>query len=101
MHPFPAVSPFLELAKRVKQEPEGTILRDHLTRRSITARDLLYYVARLRRTIWSELLKTDDGSQVDLRGRFIFIVAPPGVEYIVSMLAILSCGAAISPQCMY
>lgn len=111
---FPPISPFLELTQRAKQSPERIILHDHNSGISATASQLLHSVALLRVKVQAALsengidTKTPIGEQNSIslekqtasdKDRFIFLIAPPGWEYVVSMLTIFSIGAAMSAQC--
>jgi len=96
-HYFPSVSPFLELIQRQERSPNKIILRDHSTGVTATAGQLLYSVSLLRNKLQTTLLQY---GMYDARNgnedRFIFILAPPGLEYVVSILTIFSVGAAMS-----
>ncbi|KFY18238.1 hypothetical protein V492_00058 [Pseudogymnoascus sp. VKM F-4246] len=93
---FPPVSPFLELIQRAREDPERIILRDHSTGKTATAGQLLQRVASLRDKLKDELLQ--NGSESASQDKFIFLIAPPGLEYVTSMLTIFSLGAAMSAQ---
>jgi len=99
-HSFPAVSPFLELIQRQERSPDKIILRDHSSGVTATAGQLLRSVSSLREELHTTLLQNgmyDAGNASE--DRFIFMIAPPGWEYVVSMLTIFSLGAAMSAQC--
>jgi malonyl-CoA/methylmalonyl-CoA synthetase len=98
--PFPLVSPFLELIQLEQRDPEKIILRDHSSGVTATAGQLLHSVLLLREKLQATLLQNGmyDSREAN-DDRFIFILAPPGWEYVVSMLTIFSLGAGISPQC--
>lgn len=97
---FPPVSPFLELIQHEQQNPNKIILRDHASGKTATAGELLQRVSLLRDKLQGALLPNGmcngENSSDD---KFIFLVAPPGLEYVVSMLTIFSLGAAMSAQC--
>lgn len=97
---FPPVSPFLELIQRAEQKSQKIILRDHSTGKSATAGELLSAVAHFRKKVKGALQRNGlyDTSD-DSRENFIFLLASPGWEYVVSMLTILSLGAGMSAQC--
>jgi acyl-coenzyme A synthetase/AMP-(fatty) acid ligase len=94
---FPPISPFLELIQHERQSPDRIILRDHSTGKTATAGQLLQRVFSLRDKLKEELLQ--NGSESASQDKFIFLIAPPGLDYVVSMLAIFSVGAAMSAQC--
>ena len=97
---FPSVSPFLELIQREEQNPDKIILRDQSSGVTATAGQLLHSVSLLRDRLQATLLQNgmyDAGKASE--DRFIFLIAPPGWEYVVSMLTIFSLGAAMSAQC--
>lgn len=94
---FPPISPFLELIQHERQSPERIILRDHSSGRTATAGQLLQRVSSLRDKLKEELLQ--NGSESASQDKFIFLIAPPGLDYVVSMLTIFSLGAAMSAQC--
>ena len=126
---FPAVSPFLELVQHAQQIPDKIIVRDHYSGRTATAGQLLQHVAFLREKVQGILLQngttsngtngtsngangTSNGANGTSNGangapngdtanetKFIYLVAPPGLEYVVSMLTIFSLGAVMSAQC--
>jgi malonyl-CoA/methylmalonyl-CoA synthetase len=99
-HTFPAISPFLELIQREQQDPEKIVLRDHSLGVSATAGQLLHSVGLLRDKLQATLLSNGAYNASDATDdKFIFLLAPPGWEYIVSMLTIFSLGSAISAQC--
>ena len=97
---FPPVSPFLELIQRAEKSPNHIILRDHSSGVIATAGQLLYSVSVLRDKLQEILLQRgmyDAGNANE--DWFIFLIAPPGWEYVVSMLTVFSLGAAMSAQC--
>lgn len=94
---FPPVSPFLELIQHERKTPDRIILRDHSTGKTATAGQLLQRVSSLRDKLKEELLQ--NGWESASQDKFIFLIAPPGLEYVVSMLTIFSLGAAMSAQC--
>lgn len=94
---FPPVSPFLELIQHARQHPDRIALRDHSTGKTATAGQLLQRVSSLRDKLKDELLQ--NGWETAGQDKFIFLIAPPGLEYVVSMLTIFSLGAAMSAQC--
>lgn len=99
---FPPISPFLELIEREERSPNKIILRDHSSGVTATAGQLLHSVSLLRDKLQATLLQNgmyDAGNASD--DRFIFLLAPPGWEYVVSMLTIFSLGAAMSAQCKH
>jgi hypothetical protein len=97
---FPAVSPFVELIQLENRDPHKIILRDHSSGVTATAGQLLQSVSFLRNKLHATLLQN---GMYNVRNsgndNFIFIIAPPGWEYIVSILTIFSLGAGMSPQC--
>ncbi|KAH8646949.1 hypothetical protein BGZ60DRAFT_570534 [Tricladium varicosporioides] len=95
MQLLPQISPFLELTERAVRSPNKIILRDHSSGVTATAGQLLHSVSLLRAKLQSSILQYSGNDSED---RFIFLLAPPGWEYVVSMLAIFSLGAAHSPQ---
>lgn len=94
---FPPVSPFLELIQHERENPDRIILRDHSSGKTATAGQLLQRVSSLRDKLKEELLQ--NGWESASQDKFIFLIAPPGLEYVVSMLTIFSLGAAMSAQC--
>jgi hypothetical protein len=97
-HIFPPISPFLELIECNQRSPNRVILRDHSLGVTATAGQLLHSVALLRDKLRATgLEKRISNSNSD--DNFIFMIASPGLEYVVSMLTIFSVGASISPQC--
>ena len=99
-HFFPPLSPFVELIQREAQSPKKIILRDHSLGLTATAGQLLHSVSLLRDKLQATLLQNGmyDGRN-EIEDRFIFLVAPPGLQYVVSMLTIFSLGAGMSAQC--
>jgi malonyl-CoA/methylmalonyl-CoA synthetase len=97
---FPSVSPFLELIQQEKRSPNKIILRDHSSGATATAGQLLQSVSFLRDKLQATLLQNGmyDGRK-DSEEMFIFLIAPPGLEYVVSMLTTFSLGAGMSAQC--
>jgi malonyl-CoA/methylmalonyl-CoA synthetase len=99
-HSFPAVSPFVELIQLEKRSPHKIILRDHSSGVAATAGQLLHSVSFLRDKLQATLVQN---GMYDARNssddKFIFMIASPGWEYVVSILTIFSLGAAMSPQC--
>lgn len=99
---FPQVSPFLELIQQAEQTPSNIVLRDHSLGTTATARQLLESVALLRNKLQQALQQNAIyESWNDSDDKFIFLIAAPGLEYVVSMLTIFSLGAAMSAQCKY
>jgi malonyl-CoA/methylmalonyl-CoA synthetase len=97
---FPPVSPFIELIQLEEQNPDKVILRDHSSGVTATAGHLLRSVSFLRDKLQATLLQNGMYDARDANeDRFIFMIAPPGWEYVVSMLTIFSLGAGISAQC--
>lgn len=97
---FPEVSPFLELVQHEQLIPDKIILRDHYSGRTATAGHLLESVSLLREKVQGILARNETAHGDDAKqGKFIYLVAPPGLEYVVSMLTIFSLGAAMSAQC--
>ncbi|PMD21337.1 acetyl-CoA synthetase-like protein [Hyaloscypha hepaticicola] len=97
--PFPAFSPFVELIQLEKRSPQKIILRDHSSGVTATAGQLLHSVSFLREKLQATLLQNGiDNARTSGDDKFIFMIAPPGWEYVVSMLTIFSLGAGISPQ---
>ncbi|TAQ83725.1 hypothetical protein B7494_g7947 [Chlorociboria aeruginascens] len=96
---FPPVSPFLELIHWHERSPNKIILRDHSSAVAVTAGQLLYSVSLLRDKLQTTLRQNGmyDGRNAS-EDRFIFLLAPPGWEYVVSMLTIFSLGAGMSAQ---
>jgi hypothetical protein len=64
-----------------------------------TAGQLLHSVSLLRAKLQATLVQDRMYDARNNEGRFIFLVAPPGLEYVVSMLTIFSLGAGMSAQC--
>jgi malonyl-CoA/methylmalonyl-CoA synthetase len=99
-HTFPPISPFLELIQWEERTPNTIILRDHSSGMTATAGQLLHSVSLLRAKLQATLVQDfihDAGNNSE--DRFIFLLAPPGLEYVVSMLTIFSVGAGMSAQC--
>ncbi|KAG9241504.1 hypothetical protein BJ878DRAFT_545189 [Calycina marina] len=97
--PFLLASPFVELIKHAEKEPDKIILRDHAAGVTATAGELLNAVSLLRQEVHSCVLASGMYDAVGPNSdKFIFILAPPGLDYVVAMLTIFSLGAAISPQ---
>ena len=97
---FPLVSPFLELIQRSERDPNRIIIRDHSSGVAATAGQLLHSVSLLRHKLQTTLLQNNTHVAENANeDRFIFLIAPPGWEYVVSMLTIISLGAAMSAQC--
>ena len=98
--PFPAFSPFVELIQLEKRSPQKIILRDHSSGVTATAGQLLHSVSFLREKLQATLLQNGiDNARTSGDDKFIFMIATPGWEYVVSILTIFSLGAGISPQC--
>ncbi|KAG0645085.1 Acyl-synthetase family member [Hyphodiscus hymeniophilus] len=96
---FPSVSPFLELVQQAERNSKNIILRDHSLGVAATAGQLLYNVSLLRNKLRTALLQNGMyDARNDNEDKFIFLLAPPGWEYVVSMLTIFSLGAAMSAQ---
>ncbi|KFY31419.1 hypothetical protein V493_01126 [Pseudogymnoascus sp. VKM F-4281 (FW-2241)] len=93
---FPPVSPFLELIQHERQTPDRIILRDHSSGKTATAGQLLQRISSLRDILKEKLLQNE--WETASQDKFIFLIAPPGLEYVVSMLTIFSLGAAMSAQ---
>jgi hypothetical protein len=99
-HFFLPVSPFLELIQWEERSPNMIILRDHSSGMTATAGQLLYSVSLFRDKLQATLLQNGMyDARNDSEDRFIFLIAPPGMEYVVSMLTIFSLGAGMSAQC--
>ncbi len=97
---FPAISPFVELIQLEKRNPHKIVLRDHSSGVTATAGQLLHSVSFLRDKLQATLLQNGiHNTRNPADDKFIFMIAPPGWEYVVSMLTIFSLGAGISPQC--
>ena len=97
---FPPVSPFPELIQRAERNPYKIILRDHSTGVTATAGQLLYSVSLLRDKLQAAIRENEIyDTKKDNEDRFIFLIAPPGWYYVVSMLSIFSLGAGMSSQC--
>ena len=97
---FPPLSPFLELIQREERSPNKIILRDHSLGVTATAGQLLHSVSLLRDKLQAALMQSGMyHTETTNEDRFIFLLASPGWEYVVSMLTIFSLGAAISAQC--
>lgn len=97
---FPAISPFLELVKHAEQIPDKILVRDHYSDRTATAGQLLQSVAFLREKLQGTQRQngTCNGDHTD-QGKFYYLIAAPGLEYVVSMLTIFSIGGVMSAQC--
>ena len=97
---LPPISPFLELIELQKRRPDKIILRDHYSGVTATAGQLLFSVSQFREKLRTTLLQSGiyDGVE-ESDDKFIFLLAPPGWEYVVSMLTIFSLGAGLSAQC--
>ncbi|KAL2067236.1 hypothetical protein VTL71DRAFT_1660 [Oculimacula yallundae] len=94
---FPRLSPFLELIQLAQRDPSKIVLRDHCTSKTATAGQLLHSAAFLRSKIQAALGSDDNkGAKQCNKDRFIFLIAPPGLEYVAAMLAIISLGAGMS-----
>ena len=99
-HFFPPVSPFLELIQLEERSPNKIILRDHSLGVTATAGQLLHSVSLFRDKLQATLLQNVMyDARNDSEDRLIFLIAPPGLEYVVSMLTIFSLGAGMSAQC--
>ena len=97
---FPRMSPFPELIQFVQRDPSKIVLRDHSTSKTATAGELLQNVSNIRAGIQAALGSDGiDRAHRDNKDRFIFLLAPPGLEYVAAMLAIISLGAGISAHC--
>jgi len=98
-HSFPPASPFPELIQRAEQTPERIILRDHSASVTATAGQLLQAVSHFREKVDESIVRNAiNGDHDENKEKFIFLLAPPGFEYVVSMLTILSLGAGMSAQ---
>lgn len=97
---FPAISPFLELVQHAQQIPDKIIVRDHYSGRTATAGQLLQSVSFLREKLQGILPQngTCNGNHAN-QDKFYYLIAPPGLEYVVSMLTIFSLGGVMSAQC--
>lgn len=97
---FPAISPFLELVKHAEQIPDKILVRDHYSDRTATAGQLLQSVAFLREKLQGTQRQngTCNGDHTN-QGRFYYLIAAPGLGYVVSMLTIFSIGGVMSAQC--
>ncbi|PVH96546.1 acetyl-CoA synthetase-like protein [Periconia macrospinosa] len=99
MQLLPPVSPFLELIERADRNPKKIILRDHSSGVSATSGQLLHSISSFRAKVHKNLLRNPLYDATNMKDdKFIFLLAPPGFEYVVSMLTIFSLGAAISAQ---
>ena len=98
-HSFPPISPFLELIQWEENTPTTIILRDHSSGMTATAGQLLHSVSLLRAKLQATLVQNRMYDARNNEDRFIFLLAPPGLEYVVSMLTIFSLGAGMSAQC--
>ena len=80
------------MTQRAKRSPNKIILRDHSSGVAATAGQLLHSVALLRDRLQAKLLENGmyNGRKAD--DKFIFLLAPAGWQYVVSMLAIFSLG---------
>lgn len=119
---FPPISPFLELVQHVQQIPDKIVVRDHYSGRTATAGQLLQSVASLREKLQAATSQlqnghangngtsngnhangTSNGNHVNgnhaSQGKFYYLIAAPGLEYVVSMLTIFSLGGVMSAQC--
>jgi acyl-coenzyme A synthetase/AMP-(fatty) acid ligase len=100
MQLLPPVSPFLELIERADRNPKKIILRDHSSGVSATSGQLLHSISSFRAKVHKNLLQNPLYDATNTKDdKFIFLLAPPGFEYVVSMLSIFSLGAAVSAQC--
>ncbi|CAG8976830.1 hypothetical protein HYALB_00009094 [Hymenoscyphus albidus] len=97
-HRFPSISPFLELIEQERRSPNKIILRDHTSGVTVTAGQLLYSVSLLRNKLDKALLHNGYYESEHNGEKFIFLIAPPGVQYLVSMLTIFSLAAGMSAQ---
>jgi hypothetical protein len=99
---LPSFSPFPELYEQATRNLEHAILYDYARLLSQTSAQLLLSVAHarnhLRESLDAEILSKLRSSDEDV---FIFTLTPPGYEFVVYMLAILSLGAAICPLCEF
>lgn len=97
---FPPISPFLELVQHAQQNLDKIIVRDHYSGRTATAGQLLQHVSLLREKVQATLLQNGacNGDKAN-QGKFYYLIAPPGLEYVVSMLTIFSLGGVMSAQC--
>ncbi len=99
-HFFPPLSPFLELIQQAEHSPDSIVVRDHSSGMTATAGQLLYSVSLLRAELQAKLEQNSMyDTQNDNEDRFIFLLAPPGLEYVVAMLTIFALGAGMSAQC--
>ncbi len=97
---FPPVSPFVELIQQAEQNPKKLILKDHSSGETATAGQLLHSVSLLRDKLQAAILRSGTYStKTAVKERFIFILAPPGLQYVVAMLTIFSLDAGMSAQC--
>lgn len=97
---FPPISPFLELIQHERHNPNKIILRDHSSGKIATPGQLLQSVFLLRNKLLEALMANGMHNEEDnSQDKFIFLMAPPGLGYVVSMLTIFSLGAAMSAQC--
>lgn len=97
---FPPASPFLELIQRAEQSPDKIILRDHSENVTATAGQLLQAVSYFRQKVDESIVRNAiNGDHDENKEKFIFLLVPPGFEYVVSMLTALSLGAGMSAQC--
>lgn len=97
---FPPISPFLELVQHAQQIPDKILVRDHYSGRTATAGQLLQSVASLREKLPGARQQngTSNGDKAH-QDEFYYLIAAPGLEYLVSMLTIFSLGGVMSAQC--
>lgn len=105
---FPAISPFLELVNHAQTIPDKVIVRDHSSGKTATAGQLLQSVAALRKELQATQQQngttnghtngTTNGNH-EAQKKFYYLIAAPGLEYLVSMLTIFSLGGVMSAQC--
>lgn len=102
LHSFPPISPFLELIEKVQRTPNAIILRDHSSGLNATAGQLLHRVSLLKAELQAALGdKYSHKVQINNEDQFIYLLALPGLEYIVAMLTIFSLGVGMSAQCEF
>lgn len=97
---FPRTSPFPELMGLAVRKPGKIVLWDHSSGVRATAGQLLHSVSLLRAKVQAAILHHGmyEGRK-EGDDQFVFLIAPPGWEYVVAMLAIFALGSGMSAQC--